>query len=131
MTPEDATLSASALAVGRPTAERSTASARSTRLRQLFPALNHSRFRVFWLGMAPSMFAIQMGTVATGFAAFALSGSATVLGGVSLAQGLPMLLLSLVCGVVADRTSRRLVLIATQTMLGISALAIAALWFTG
>jgi MFS family permease len=104
---------------------------RSSRFLTLFPALRGARFRVFWLGMAPSMFAIQMGTVATGFAAFALSGSATVLGGVSLAQGLPMLLLSLVGGVVADRTSRRLVLIATQTILGISALAIAALWFTG
>src|SRR5436190_19332449 len=46
--------------------------------------------------MAPSMFAIQMGTVAIGFAAFDLTGSATVLGGVSLAQGVPMLLLSLV-----------------------------------
>src|SRR5881398_569444 len=106
MTPEDATLSASAIAVGRSTPERPTALARSTHLRQLFPALNHSRFRVFWLGMSPSMFAIQMGTVATGYAAFTLSGSATVLGGISLAQGIPMLLLSLVGGVVADRTSR-------------------------
>ena len=77
------------------------------------------------------MFAIQMGTVATGFAAFALTGSATVLGGMSLAQGLPMLTLSLVGGVVADRAPRRLILIATQTMLGVPALVIAVLAFTG
>jgi len=81
--------------------------------------------------MSHSMFAIQMGTVATGYAAFTLSGSATVLGGISLAQGIPMLLLSLVGGVVADRTSRRLVLIGTQTMLGVPAIAIAILAFTG
>lgn len=77
------------------------------------------------------MFAIQMGTVGTGYAAFALSGSATVLGGVSLAQGLPMLLLSLIGGVVADRASRRLIMIGTQTVLGLSAFTIAILALTG
>ena len=77
------------------------------------------------------MFAIQMGTVAAGFAAFALSNSATVLGAFSLAVGIPMLLLSLVGGVVADRAPRRLVLIGTQMMLGIPAAAIAILAFTG
>src|SRR5439155_24797638 len=81
--------------------------------------------------MSHSMFAIQMGTVATGYAAFTLSGSATVLGGISLAQGIPMRLLSLVGRVVADRTSRRLVLIGTQTMLGVPPIATPVLAFTG
>jgi MFS family permease len=131
MTPEDGS---TALAVAPPPrVEKSPAprSRPSSRLLQLFPALARARFRVFWLGMAPSMFAIQMGTVAIGFAAFSLTGSATVLGGVSLAQGVPMLLLSLVGGVVADRTSRRLVLIGSQTVLGVSAASIAILAFTG
>src|SRR5438094_7504231 len=131
MTPEDGS---TALAVAPPpriTESPAPLSPTSSRLLQLFPALARARFRVFWLGMAPSMFAIQMGTVAIGFAAFDLTGSATVLGDVSLAQGVPMLLLSLVGGVVADRTSRRLVLIGTQTMLGVPAVAIAILAFTG
>jgi MFS family permease len=81
--------------------------------------------------MAPSMLGIQMGSVANGFAAFSLSGSATVLGGVSLAIGMPMLFLSLVGGVVADRAPRRSVLMVTQSVLGLSAAAIAVLAMTG
>jgi MFS transporter, DHA1 family, staphyloferrin A biosynthesis exporter len=100
-------------------------------LGRLFPALGEPQFRTFWLGMAPSMMAIQMGAVAIGFAAFTLSGSATVLGGVSLAIGLPMLVLSLLGGVVADRASRRAVLVGTQTILGVSAAVIAVLALTG
>ena len=129
MTPDDTAVSP-VITQSRPLPERVQPGNRST-MGRMFPALGHARFRVFWLGMSPSMFAIQMGTVATGFAAFALSGSATVLGGISLAQGIPMLLLSLVGGVVADRTSRRLVLIGTQTLLGLPAAAIATLAFTG
>jgi MFS family permease len=106
-------------------------SARPGGLQRLFPVLGEPQFRVIWLGMAPSMLAIQMGTVATGFAAFTLSGSATVLGGVSLATGLPMLLLSLVGGVVADRASRRNILLGTQSTLGLSAAAVAVLALTG
>jgi MFS family permease len=77
------------------------------------------------------MLAIQMNTVAVGYAAFVLSGSAAALGGVSLAVGLPMLVLALVGGVVADRAPRRAILVGTQTTLGLSAAAIAALALTG
>jgi MFS family permease len=80
--------------------------------------------------MLPGALAIQMGTVAIGYAAFALTGSATALGGVSLATGLPMLALSLVGGVVADRSSRRAILIGTQTILGLGALTTGALALT-
>jgi MFS family permease len=76
------------------------------------------------------MLAIQMGTVAVGYAAFVLSGSAAALGGVSLSVGVPMLALALVGGVVADRFSRRLILIGTQSTLGLSAAAVAALALT-
>jgi MFS family permease len=72
-----------------------------------------------------------MAAVTMGYAAFDLSGSATVLGFVSLATGLPMMLLSLVGGVVADRAPRRLVLMGTQTTLGLGAAAIAVLALTG
>ena len=105
-------------------------SSRSAIIR-LFPSLGEPRFRLLWLSMLPSTFAVQMAAVTIGYAAFDLSGSATVLGGVSLATGLPMMLLSLVGGVVADRAPRRLVLIGTQTTLGLGAAAIALLALTG
>jgi MFS family permease len=76
--------------------------------------------------MLPASLAIQMNQVASPYTAFTLSNSAAVLGVVSLAQGLPMLLLGLVGGVVADRLPRRTVLIASQSALGLAAAWLAA-----
>jgi MFS family permease len=80
--------------------------------------------------MMPATLAVMMNQVASPFAAFTLSDSAAILGVVSLAQGLPMLLLSLVGGVVADRLPRKLVLMASQTTLGLSAAGLAVLGMT-
>ena len=113
-----------------PTLELQSAHLSRPPLLRLFPALSEGRFRLFWLSMMPATLAIQMGAVAIGYAAFAISGSAAVLGGVSLATGLPMMLLGLVGGVVADRAPRRLVLIGTQSTLGLGATAVAALALT-
>lgn len=66
-------------------------------------------------------------TVAAGYAAFQLTGAATMLGLMSLALGAPLLLFALVGGVVADRLPRHRVLLASQSVLGACAVAIAAL----
>jgi MFS family permease len=100
-------------------------------LLRLYPALGSPNFRLLWLGNMPATLAVMMNQVASPYAAFTLSDSAAILGIVSLAQGLPMLLLSLVGGVAADRLPRRLVLIASQTTLGLAAAALAALGMTG
>src|ERR1700676_840763 len=70
---------------------------------RFYPALGSPNFRLLWLGMMPSTLAVMMNQVASPYAAFTLSDSAAILGFVSLDQGLPMLLLSLVGGVAADR----------------------------
>ena len=88
---------------------------------RLYPALGNNAFLLLWLGMMPATLAVMMNQVASPYAAFSLSGSAAVLGVVSLAQGVPMLLLSLVGGVVADRLQRKLVLAGSQTTLGLAA----------
>jgi MFS family permease len=100
-------------------------------LLRLYPALGHPAYRLLWLGMLPATLAVMMNQVAGPYAAFTLSDSAAVLGVVSLAQGLPMLLLGLVGGVAADRLPRRWVLIASQTTLGMAAAVIAAFALTG
>ena len=100
-------------------------------LLRLYPALASPNFRLLWLGMMPATLAVMMNQVASPFAAFTLSNSAAILGIVSLAQGLPMLLLSLIGGVAADRLPRRLVLIGSQLTLGLAAAALAALGFSG
>ena len=94
---------------------------------RLYPALSLPHYRRLWLGTLPATLAWQMSVVATGYAALTISGSATVLGLVSGAVGLPMLLFSLVGGVVADRLPRRMVLLMTQSLLGLSALILASL----
>ena len=111
----------------RPAASAESASP----LVRLYPALAHPSFVLLWLGMMPATLAVMMNQVVAPYAAFTLSGSAAVLGLVSLAQGLPMLLLSLVGGVVADRLPRRLVLIGSQTTLGLGAAALAVLGLVG
>ena len=67
--------------------------------------------------MVPATFAWQMSDVANPYAAFLITGSATVLGLISIASGAPLLLLSLIGGVAADRLPRRKILTATQTAL--------------
>ncbi len=93
---------------------------------RLYPALANGPFMLLWLGMMPATLAVMMNQVASPYAAFTLSQSAAVLGIVSLAQGVPMLALSLLGGVVADRLPRRSVLMGSQIlqMVGASFLAI-------
>jgi MFS family permease len=98
---------------------------------RLYPALGNSAFMLLWLGMLPATLAVMMNQVTSPYAAFTLSESAAVLGIVSLAQGLPMLLLSLVGGVVADRLPRRLVVAVSQITLGLGALILAVLSLAG
>ncbi len=94
---------------------------------RLYPALGVRAYRQLWLGMLPATLAWQMNIVVTGYAAFQLSGSATALGLTSSAQGLPMLLLALIGGVVADRLPRRTILMCTQSLLGLSNLMVSVL----
>lgn len=77
------------------------------------------------------MLAMQMGMVASGYLAYELSGSATVLGLMGLAWGVPMLTLSLIGGVVADRVPRRTILMITQGTVGCGALVQAILIYGG
>lgn len=81
--------------------------------------------------MLPAILANQMGMIASGYAAFELSGSATVLGLVSSAMSLPMLLLALMGGVVADRNPRRAIILASQSAMCVTAAIVAAFALTG
>lgn len=94
-------------------------------------ALRHPAYRQLMAGIAPGMIAMQMGSVALGYLAYTLSGSATALGLIGLGWGLPMLGLSLVGGVVADRFPRRAILLGTQTLMGVAALFGTVLLLTG
>jgi MFS family permease len=93
------------------------------------------RFRDFRLLISSSflaMFGQQMITVAIGWELYERTGSALVLGGVGLAQVIPVILLSLPAGDVVDRYDRKLIAVLSQTTFLVAGLGLAALsYFNG
>ncbi len=69
--------------------------------------LRHRPFALFLSARVCSSFAFQMQSVALGWQVYALTGSAFDLGLIGLAQFLPVMLLTLAVGHVADRYDRR------------------------
>jgi MFS family permease len=97
----------------------------------LFPALLERDFRNLWLGMLPGILAIQMYFFTNGYLAFELTGSAKAIGYVSLGFGVPMLLLSLIGGMAADRYSKRTILMISQATIVLMSLVMAFLVISG
>ena len=87
------------------------------------PALRNPAFRLLWLSLLPGTLGMMMAVVAFGYVAYQLSGSTTALAVVNVGWGVPMVLLSPFAGVVADRFSRRTVLLVTQAVVGLTAVA--------
>jgi MFS family permease len=71
-------------------------------------AFRHRDFALFWVTLLTSSFALQMESVAIGWQVYAVRGKPLDLGLVGLAEFLPLPLLALPAGHLADRVSRRL-----------------------
>ena len=93
--------------------------------------LRHKPFASFLFARVSSSIAFQIQGVAVGWQIYALTGSAFYLGLVGLAQFLPMFLLTLVAGHVADRYDRRLIARLCEVVEGLAAGALALCTFTG
>jgi MFS family permease len=86
-------------------------------LRRVFGALgDNEHYRSYWIGNQANTLVMQMQMVANGYLAFTLTGSATALGLVAFASSVPMLLVSPVGGVLADRVQKRKLLLIAQGM---------------
>lgn len=96
-----------------------------------FLSLKEEEFRNLWLGMLPGTMAMQMGMVTNGYLAYEITGSAAAIGLVTLGFGIPMLLFSLIGGVVADRVSKRRVIMISQVTIGLCAAVLAFLVISG
>ncbi|MFD5826128.1 MFS transporter [Lentzea sp. NPDC060358] len=88
-------------------------------------------FRGFFLGRTVSLLGSSMAPVALAFAVLDASGRLTDLGVVLAAQMVPQLALLLVGGAVADRMSRRVVLVVTNLGAGVVQGLVAAVLLTG
>ncbi|MGH9668924.1 MAG: MFS transporter, partial [Terriglobales bacterium] len=90
-------------------------------------ALRHHDFRYFWAGNLLSNVGTWMQNVAQGWLVLELSNSAFWLGVVGFAASAPMLVFTLLGGVIADRVDRRRLMIRTQVAMMLFAFALAGL----
>ncbi len=94
-------------------------------------ALNHRDFRVFWSGQLVSLVGTWMQSVAQSWLVLQLTDSPLKLGLIGTFQFAPILALSVVAGAIADRFPKRRLIFATQTVLCLQALTLAALVWAG
>src|SRR5512137_2941919 len=92
-----------------------------------FAALRHRNFTLLWTGLIVSNVGTWMQNVGQGWLVLQLTNSPLWLGLLGLSFALPMILLPLVGGAVADRVNRIRLLYFTQTGLMLNAFALALL----
>ena len=80
----------------------------------MFSSLKVKYFRIYWLGMFVSLIGTWIQSVAQSWLVFQLTNSAFLLGVVGFLSSIPMFVLSLFGGVLADRVNKRNILIFTQ-----------------
>ena len=83
-------------------------------IRRVFKAFQYRDFRLMWIGACTSSIGTWMQIVAQGWLIYRLSHSAFLLALDQFLGGIPILLFSLIGGVVADRAERRKILLASQ-----------------
>ncbi len=98
-------------------------------IRRIAAALTYRDFRVIWTGAFISSIGTWMQKIAQSWLVYTLTGSALYLGLDVFLGELPILLFTLIGGVVADRVDRRRILLVSQFIQMTSALILAALVF--
>jgi MFS family permease len=101
-----------------------------SQLPEALRAFRHRQFQIMYGGEAISLLGTWMQQIALSWLIFRLTGSSLLLGSVAFAGQIPNLLLAPLGGVVADRYSRRKILIVVQSIWVVQALVLAALTLT-
>lgn len=97
--------------------------------KQTFTSLRYPNYRIWFWGQLISLFGTWMQVTAQGFLVYELTGSSAYLGLVGFAAGIPSWIFMPYGGVIADRMSRRTLLLVTQTSMMILAFVLAFLTF--
>lgn len=108
-----------------------TITAAQGRLAGTFRALRHRNYRLFFIGQSISLTGTWMQTIAQAWLVLQITDSKAALGTVTMLQFLPITILVLFAGVVADRLPKRRFLVFTQTLAAAQAATLAALVWTG
>lgn len=83
-----------------------------------------------WLGMLAMMSGMHMQMVARGYLVYEITNSASILGLVSAASSVPILVLSLIGGEIADRMNRKKVMMLSQLLNSLTAILVSVAIFT-
>ena len=102
-----------------------------TNRQSAFSSLRHRNFRLLWIGQIISVIGSQMQLAAINWHIYLLTRSALALGLVGACRAIPMILCSLMGGVVADVVDRRRLMMATQSVMLICSGLLALVTFRG
>ncbi len=114
-----------------PVGQTAVANERVPKKWNTFAALRHPNYKLWFQGQIVSLFGTWMQITAQGFLIYELTHSAAYLGFVGFVSGVPMWILTLYGGVIADRVQRRTLLIVTQCVMMMLAFALGAITFLG
>ena len=103
----------------------------SSGLRLLLRALRNRNYRLFFAGQGLSLIGTWMQSVAMSWLAYRLTSSIFFLGIVSFSSGIPVFFAAPFGGVIADKFDRKKILIVTQFLSMLQAIAVTVLAMTG
>lgn len=98
---------------------------------QIPPSLRHRQFAVFWTGMIFAWIANQVLIWAIPWHIREFTDNPLALGAIGLIRLIPTIFASLFAGIIADKFSRRKVVFVTQGAMGLVALSLAILTYSG
>lgn len=93
--------------------------------KQTFRSFKNPAYRLYYGGMLGQMAAMNMQQLAGSLLIYRLTGSAAILGAMSLANAIPMICLSLFGGAIADRVQKKYVLLIGQAAFAVVSLSVA------
>src|SRR5882672_6379251 len=114
-----------------PTGTTQVSNTQPARRRQMFRALGYRNYRLFWSGAFLSNIGTWVQAVAQGFLVYEFTHSPFWLSLDAFVAFSPALVLTFAGGVFADLVDRRRLLLYTQAVAGVAALALATLISTG
>ncbi|MBI2765757.1 MAG: MFS transporter [Chloroflexi bacterium] len=99
--------------------------------RTTFLALRNREYRILWVGTTIAFLVFMMSSIVQSVVAFDLTGKNSAVGAVALGMGLATILVAPFGGVLADRISKRRLLLIGQGVIAIDFLAVGALIVAG
>ena len=98
--------------------------------RTTFKSLENRNFRVLWIGTTLSFLAFMMSSIVQSVVAFDLTGRNGAVGAVALGMGVATIVISPFGGVIADRVSKKRLLLIGQVAIGLNFAAVGVLILT-